>query len=184
MNGPAEPFEPGQGHVVRNRQRRREPFFLSILADEAHALLPALMRMGRAGIGGEPHLAGPHRFEAEESAQEARPAGAEQAGDADDFSAMQRQRPGSRTEVVDVENRFAVGPRGVWIERFDRSADHQPHDLLSVQLRGGAAPDDAAVAKHNDAVGDFLHLFDEVGDVDDGGPGASVLRSVEEPSRI
>ena len=94
--------------------------------------------------------------------------GAEQAGDADNLAAAERQRRPARLQLAQLEQRLAGLSRAAGIEVIDLAAHHQLDDGLRRQLRRRTATGVAAVAQDDDAIGDRFDLFDEVRDVDDG----------------
>ncbi len=73
--------------------------------------------------------------------------------------------PGCRSSQL--EQHVAGGPGAVRIQIRHLPPDHHLHDRLGAQLRRRPAADVPPVAQHDDAVGDGLHLLDEVRDVDD-----------------
>ena len=92
--------------------------------------------------------------------------------------------PRSR-EAVHFEERVAGMARRARIQVVHRASDHQGDDLGSGHRGGRPAAGDAAVAQHEDRVGDRLHFLDEVRDVDDREPLAPQLADqVEQPPRV
>ena len=102
--------------------------------------------------------------------------GAEQAGHADHLAAAQLEiergdarlasEPGGpqerrRRPSVSVASLHLVLER---LEHGELAADHLRDELEPRQLRREVFADEAAVAQHGDAVGDAVHLIEEVGD--------------------
>ncbi len=88
---------------------------------------------------------------------------------------MERERRARWTEVTHLENRRAAPAGRPWIERVDRSPDHEANDVGRREIGGRPASRNRPVAEDDDPVGDGLHFFDEVRDVDDGVAGAFQL---------
>ncbi len=107
----AEALETREGHVVGDRERRRQSFLLAILAQKAHALLPPLVGFRRAGVGAKPDASAADLLETEERPQEPRAAGAEQTRDSDDLAAVKSERRAGWTEFRQIENGLAARSR-------------------------------------------------------------------------
>ena len=160
----------GQRQVVGDAEPERQPFVLAVLAQHAHALRPS----GRAATPAPVYIADPdaaaaHRLEAEQRPQQPGAAGADQPGDAEDLAAMQREASRRQAAARSSSSSASPGSRGVrGIEVVDRRG--RPSARRSSSRRRSAvvaAARVAAVAQHDEPVGDRLHLLDEVRDVDD-----------------
>src|SRR5678815_2910795 len=81
---------------------------------------------------------------------------------------MQGERRGSWLESAHLENRLASASRRTWKQVIDRLPDHQRDDVVVRGRRRGVSPRVAAVSKHDESIGNGLHLFNEVRDIDDG----------------
>src|SRR5690606_30499246 len=91
----AESLELGEREVFRDGEILREPLGFAVLGDETEALPPASAGAGgRRNVAVDTNLAGGRGIEAEESAEGLGAAGADEAGDADDLAAVERERGG------------------------------------------------------------------------------------------
>ncbi len=97
-----------------------------------------------------------------------RPAGADQTGNPDHLAAAQRQRFRSRRQILDADDDITRGPRTPPIQILEAATHHQADDGLAGRFRRDAAARVAAVSQYHEAIGNRLHFFDEVRDVDDG----------------
>ena len=80
-----------QRQVVGDAEAEREPLLLAVLADQRHALRPALTGRGGPGGGAQLHLAGYDRVQAGQRAQQLGTARADQARDAQHLAAVKRE---------------------------------------------------------------------------------------------
>ena len=164
-----ERLEPRQRHVVGDAQCQREPLALAVLADHPDALPPAPRGAAAPAYDAD---ARPRPLRTGSSpkmrAQQLRAPGADEPGDAEHFAAVQRQRSRSLApSAVELEHRLA-GRRGEpRVELARPSARPSSRRSARRRVRGRAAADALAVAQHGEAVGDRLHFFEEVRDVDD-----------------
>ena len=80
-------------------------------------------------------------LEPEDRAQQPRPAGADQAGDAENLAAAQRERRRTRARRSSTSSSTSPGSRGAArIQIVDAAADHQLDDRVRAQLRGPPPP--------------------------------------------
>ena len=114
------------------------------------------------------HAARAHRLEAERAAQQVRASRAEKPRDAHDLAAMQLQRDRSRAGRLQLEDRLTALPSRSRVDLAHRRARHHGHDLAWGRLGRAAAAGVPTVPQHDEAVGDLLHLLQEMRDVDDG----------------
>ena len=170
-------------HVVGDRSNEREALFLAVLAHESHALPDA--RVGRpvaALPSRDPHRTSGDRVEPVDRAEGLRATGADQAGDAENLAAVEREidlpRPPVTGERAKFEQRLAafVGDGGE--ELVERAADHELDDLLTRDVRHATAADGTTVAEHGVAIGDAVDLFEEVADVGD--PHAALAKCLDD----
>jgi hypothetical protein len=103
-----------------------------------------------------------HRCQPEERAQETCPPGADQAGDAEDLAAMQGERRAARLDRAHLEQRLSRLPCLSREEIRRRRSDHQRDNGAGRRVGCRTAADVAPVAQDNEALGDRLHLLDEV----------------------
>src|SRR3954468_21672324 len=95
-------------------------------------------------------------------------AGSKDTGDPEDLAAMKRERNGPWLQRADFENRLAANSGRTGKQIPDRLADHQRHDVVVRRRRGVPSPGISAVAKDDEPIGNGLHFFNEMRNVDDG----------------
>ena len=156
----------------------RQALAFAVLAQEAHALLPALDGRGGTDVGADADPPLTNRLETEDGPQQFGSTGAQETGDADDFTAAKDELR-SRGESRELDHGFSRLASRAWIEVIDAPAHHEGHDVL--RARGGdrALAYAPPVAQHHEPVRDLLHLLEEVRDVDD--REALVAEPVHEP---
>ncbi len=146
----------------------------------------------RHGRAVEQHLAAGHAADAEQRLGQFGAARADQPGHADDLAAadLERDRPGRAASEGDVAHRQANrgrrrGGMAARVELLQVAADHEPDHRIVADLLPAQSAGVAAVAQHDDAVGDAPHLGQPVRDVDHGHAGAlQVGDDLEEPFRL
>src|SRR5687768_8903704 len=132
----AERLEAGQRNVVGDAEREREPFVLSILAEKACALRPAIAGRPVFRERGDLHASAANGLETENRAEQSRPSGAEQPRDPEHLTAPQAEAGGAGMEVLDLENRLAVLTVRPRKEIVDPAADHHGDDLVAGRVDG------------------------------------------------
>src|SRR4051812_7255901 len=95
-------------------------------------------------------------------------AGSQNTGDPEDLAAMKRKRNGPSLQRTDFEDRLAANSGRTGKQIPDRLTDHQCHDVVVRCRRGVSSPGVSAVAKDDESIGNGLHFFNEMRNVDDG----------------
>src|SRR5690606_27503857 len=117
---------------VGNRAGERESLEFAILAEQSHALPPALR--GRRGTAEDADAELPRTdwIEPEQCAQEFRATGADQTGNANDLPTMKRERGldrfASAGEARALEDDVTRTSRGAGIKVMHVTADHVSND--------------------------------------------------------
>jgi hypothetical protein len=193
QHAPAEPRQRGQGDVLGQGHARNDAGG-AVLAEVAD---PERDRVGRCPHADRPaghlHGAAGGRLQAEQGPGQAGPAGADQPEHGDHLTGPQLQvhrleprRPGqaagpqgSRGAVAGRRRRRCRGAAA------EGASDHHLGQPGLVDLGGPDRPDELAVAKHADPVGDVQHLGEPVGDVDHRHPrGGEVAHDAEQAAGL
>src|SRR3954447_21960817 len=95
-------------------------------------------------------------------------AGPKDTGDPEDLAAMKREGNGPWLQRTDFENRLAASSGRTREQIPDRLTDHQRHDVVVRRRCGVSSPGVSAIAKDDEAIGNGLHFFNEMRNVDDG----------------
>src|SRR5262249_41449537 len=115
-----------------------------------------------------------HRIQAKKNTQQFGPSRADNAGDAQDFAAVQGETDATGQEpasqVANFDQRLSDRMGHLRILCGEAPADHQLNDALSRKVLNVAATHAPPIPEHCKAVGDFLYLFQEMADVDDCDP--------------
>ena len=106
------------------------------------------------------------------------PAGAHDAGEADDLAGADDEAhvlrrlpagprgPGAKAGVIQPQHRLAERGRALGIELVERAPNEEAHELRLRRV-GGLHARDLPVAHDGDAIGDARHFFEPVRDIDD-----------------
>src|SRR5258706_7433521 len=169
IRGQDERWKFRERQVFGDAQVQSQALRFAILTHHPGALVPACVGRSGALIKCQADRAGFDCVEAENSSQQFRAARADEAGDAEDFTAMELEGRGARfgcaTETLDFENNPARSSRRSWIQVLNFSPDHQRDNLVSARLRCRPPTDGFAVAKHDKSIRDLFHFLKKVRDV-------------------
>ena len=147
---------------------------LAVLGRQVYAPRDRLTRApGRERFTVERHRPGARGPDTEDRLHQLGPPGAHQAGEPQDLAAPGLEADAGRCpgdeQVLDVQHHLARGPAGLVreVRAGELAPDHQRDDLVRGRLGARQIADAAAVAQHRDPIGEQLHLFHAVRDVDD-----------------
>ena len=163
----------GEAEVVAHGHFENEALLLAILGDEREARANGVQRAVEPHVlTGDAHGAAARAVDAEEHAQQLGAARANEAGQADDLAGVDGEvqfvaRMHGRAEAAHFECGRACRMRRALVKPGDVAPDHQAHHRVVVDLVALEFARVLAVAQDHDAVGEFLHLAEPVGDVDD-----------------
>src|SRR5262249_46848423 len=125
----------------------------------------------RAGDRFHDHAPRPHRIEAVNRPQQFAPPRPENARDAEDFAAVQRQAHAARQltagEVTQFQERLADRVRYARELLGQLAADHLLDDLMPLEIADRPGAHAQPVAEDREPIGNRLDLFEEVADVND-----------------
>ena len=169
-----EPGDVAEGEVLAHVHRADRAAYAALGRHERDAGVDRLARsMADDRRAVEGHVATVSRDLAGDQPEDVLPPRAGDPGDADDL-------PGRDVEVDAVDGVASQAPHGeerrrggagiARIRGFERVADDQLDEPVVVELADGHGRDLPSVAEHGDAVGEFEHLVEVVGDVQDRDP--------------
>ena len=160
-----------EGEVIGQAHRLGEALVFAVFAEQSHALRETLCRCCSGCVVREGDIAFADGGKAKDGAQKFRAARADEAANAEYFSAVQnegravRERVGS--EVREVEERLARCAIGAGEKVVDLSAYHEVDDVGYGRLGDRATAGFFAVSEDCELIGDFCDFFEEVRDIDD-----------------
>ena len=145
---------------------------LAVFAEVGDALVGGFARAAKADFAaGESYAFDAVRAQPEQALEQLGAAGADQAREAEDLARRDLEahvaRPARHRQALHLQQRRPVRSRVLHrVQIAEVAADHQVRHLPARDVRRQLARDEAAVAHHDDLIGDALNLVELVRDVD------------------